>query len=67
MSNPCPLISPERCNEILAHLPNTDGKIWSNDDHLNAARTVFTFLLECGVHMKDMYSIGLTLARISQP
>ena len=65
--NPCPLISPERVNEILSHLPKQDGRQWSNDHHLTTARVLLTLLFECGVHMRDCYSIGMTLARISQP
>ena len=68
MPNLCPLISPERVNELLAHIPpRVPGKAWGNDEQMKAAHVVAMLLRECGIYGRDVYSIGLNLSKVGLP
>jgi hypothetical protein len=64
--NACPLISPERVNELFSYLPARDGRQWGNDEQHTAARVIYSLLKECGIYGNDIRGIGLTLTRFSQ-
>ena len=64
--NACPLVSPERVNELLSHIPPRD-KAWGNDEQRQAAQVIAALLRECGIYGRDVYSIGLNLAKTALP
>ena len=68
MPNLCPLVSPERVNELLSHIPPREaGKAWGNDEQRTAAQVIAALLRECGIYGTDVYSIGQNLSKTALP